>query len=162
MSRNFYYRRWSNWRPGRLLSGTKFLREFIFADWRLFVFCRSSFLRFWESTHYPEVIIFSLLLSMCNRNTRYAYPITSNSMYTVLFLNEARTQVVIKETWFRSIVFLCSEFKSEKIYSGVNFCGKKVCGNFYLRELILRIAGKIAKISCNTLFNFRCPGVEGV
>ena len=24
----------------------------------------------------------------------------------------------------------------ENIYSGVNFCGKNACGNFYLRELI--------------------------
>ena len=44
-----------------------------------------------------------------------------------------------------STVFSCSEFKSESIYSGVNFCGKNVCGNFYLQELILRIAGKTAK-----------------
>ena len=100
----------------------------------------------------------SLLLSMCNRNTffqtvlRYSYPITSNSLYTVLFLNEARRQVVIEETWFPSTVFLCTEWKLENIYSGVNFCG----------NLFLRIAGKIAKISCNALFNFRCPGVEGV
>ena len=42
-------------------------------------------------------------------------------------------------------VFSCSEFELENIYSGVNFCGKNVCGNFYLRELILRIAGKTAK-----------------
>ena len=33
-------------------------------------------------------------------------------------------------------VFLCSEFKSENIYSEVNFCGKNVCDNFYLRKLI--------------------------
>ena len=30
---------------------------------------------------------------------------------------------------------LCSEFKVENINSGVNFCGKNVCGNFYVREL---------------------------
>ena len=35
-----------------------------------------------------------------------------------------------------STVFLCNEFKLENIYFGVNFCGKNVCGNFYLRELI--------------------------
>jgi len=29
-----------------------------------------------------------------------------------------------------------SEFKLENIYSRVNLCGKNVCGNFYLRELI--------------------------
>ena len=43
---------------------------------------------------------------------------------------------MIEQTRFLSTVFLCSEFKLENIYSGVNFCGKNVCGNFYLRELI--------------------------
>ena len=42
---------------------------------------------------------------------------------------------MIEQTRFLSTVFLCSEFKLENIYSGVNFCGKNVCGNFYLREL---------------------------
>ena len=59
---------------------------------------------------------------------------------------------MIEQTRFLSTVFLCSEFKLENIYSGVNFCGKNVCGNFYLRELIfaerLKIA-KIAKLSCH-------------
>ena len=27
----------------------------------------------------------------------------------------------------------------ENIYSGVNFCGKNVCGNFYLREFIFAV-----------------------
>ena len=46
--------------------------------------------------------------------------------------------MIIERTRFRSTVFLCSEFKLENIYSGVNFCGKNVRGirNFYLRELI--------------------------
>ena len=43
---------------------------------------------------------------------------------------------MIEQTRFLSTVFLCSEFKFENIYSGVNFCGKNVCGNFYLRERI--------------------------
>ena len=47
-----------------------------------------------------------------------------------------KRRVVIEQTRFLSTVFLCCEFKSENIYSGVNFCGKHVCGNFYLRELI--------------------------
>ena len=42
---------------------------------------------------------------------------------------------MIEQTRFLSTVFLCSEFKLENIYSGVNFCGKNVCGNFYSREL---------------------------
>ena len=53
---------------------------------------------------------------------------------------------VIEQPRFLSIVFLCGEFKLENIYSGVNFCGKNVCGNFYLREFIFAIAGKIAEI----------------
>ena len=43
---------------------------------------------------------------------------------------------MIEQTRFLSTVFLSSEFKLENIYSKVNFCGKNVCGNFYLRELI--------------------------
>ena len=45
---------------------------------------------------------------------------------------------MIEQTRFLSTVFLCSEFRAklENTYSGVNFCGKDVCGNFYLRELI--------------------------
>ena len=43
---------------------------------------------------------------------------------------------MIEQTRFLSTVFLCSEFKLENIYSGVNFSGKNVCGNFHLRELI--------------------------
>ena len=43
---------------------------------------------------------------------------------------------MIERTRFLSIVFLGSEFKLENSYSRVNFCGKKVCGNFYLGELI--------------------------
>ena len=37
---------------------------------------------------------------------------------------------MVEQTRFLSTLFLCSEFKSENIYSGEN-----VCGNFYLREL---------------------------
>ena len=48
---------------------------------------------------------------------------------------------MIEQTRFLSTVFLCSEFKLENTYSG-----KNVCGNLYLGELFLRIAGKIAKI----------------
>ena len=46
---------------------------------------------------------------------------------------------MIEQTRFLSTVLLCSEFKLENIsdiYSGVNFSGKNVCGNSYLRELI--------------------------
>ena len=43
---------------------------------------------------------------------------------------------MIEQTRFLSTVFLRSESKLENIYSGVNSCGKNVCGSFYLRELI--------------------------
>ena len=39
---------------------------------------------------------------------------------------------MIEQARFLSTVFLCSKFKLENIYSGVNFCGKNVCGYFYL------------------------------
>ena len=57
---------------------------------------------------------------------------------------------MIEQTRFLSIVFLGREFKLENSYSELNFCRKKVCGNFYLRELILadhwKKTAKIAKI----------------
>ena len=59
----------------------------------------------------------------------------SISLYTAFF-SERKRQVVIEQTRFLSTVFLCSKFKSENIYSGVNFCGKMFCGDFYLRELV--------------------------
>ena len=40
---------------------------------------------------------------------------------------------MIEQARFLSTVYLCSKFKLENIYSGVNFCGKNVSGNFYLR-----------------------------
>ena len=68
---------------------------------------------------------------------------------------------MIEQTRFLSTVFLCSEFNFlENIYSGVNFCRKNVCGNFYLRELIFadrwdkkQKSQKLepAKISCHTV-----------
>ena len=66
-------------------------------------------------------------------------------------------QVVIEQTRFVSTVLLCSEFKLETVYSGVNFCRKNVCGNFYLRGTYscgsLKKPQKLepAKISCHTV-----------
>ena len=90
--------------------GTKFLREFIFADSRFSVFSGNYVVfairtdrffslainfSFAESIQYPALIIFSLLLSTCNRNRFFKqyYDMrtlckTSNSLQTVLFLNE--------------------------------------------------------------------------
>ena len=52
---------------------------------------------------------------------------------------------MIEQTRFVSTVFLCSEFKLENIYSGVNFAGKMFAVIFICGNLFLRIAGKIAK-----------------
>ena len=56
---------------------------------------------------------------------------TSNSLRTVLFLNE-RGKLWLNRR-FLSYVFLSSEFKLENIYRGVNFCGKKY-GYFLFKE----------------------------
>ena len=53
---------------------------------------------------------------------------------------------MIEQTRFLSTVFLCSEFKLENTYSGVNFCGKMFAVIFICGKLFLRIAGKIAEI----------------
>ena len=76
------------------------------------------------------MIIFSFFLSTCNRNT-YFQTININQYFVV---SERKVQVVIEQTRFPGTVSLRSEFKLENIYSGVNFCGKNVCGNFYLWE----------------------------
>ena len=49
------------------------------------------------------------------------------------FVSERKRQVVIEQTRFLSTVFLCSEFKLENIYAGVNFGEKNCCGNLFLR-----------------------------
>ena len=59
---------------------------------------------------------------------------------------------MIEQTRFLSTVFLCSEFKSENINSGVNSCRKNVCGNFYLRELIFADHWKNCKIRTRKYF----------
>ena len=90
------------------------------AEWRVI----------WKKINIMIIIIFSFLLSTYDRNTYFQ---TINQYFVV---SEWKRQVVIEQTRFLSTVFSCSKFKSESIYSGVNFCGKNVCGNFYLRELI--------------------------
>jgi len=62
---------------------------------------------------------------------------------------------VIEQTRFLSSVFLCSEFKLENIYSGVNFLGGKMFAvilNTYCGKLFWGIAGKIAKIRTRKKF----------
>ena len=116
-------------------------------------------MRFLESTQYPALIILSFLLSTSNRNTYFQ---ATNQYFVV---SEQKRQAVTEQTRFLSTVFLCSGL--ENIYSGVNFCGKNVCGNFYLRELNYfygshekpQIWQKLepAKISYHTVDLQRCP-----
>ena len=81
-------------------------------------------MRFSERTQYPTLIIFSFLLSTCNRNTFFQ---TINQYFIVYrFVYEWNRQVMIELTQFLSTVVLCSEFKSEDIYSGVNFLRKNM------------------------------------
>ena len=109
----------------------KQLGQIDFSSWEI-IFAIFRKLRKYPVPQYPEVIIFSFFLSTCNRNT-YFQTININQYFVV---SERKMQVAIEQTRFPSTVFLRSEFKLENIYSGVNFCGKNVCGNFYLRELI--------------------------
>ena len=68
----------------------------------------------------------------------------------------------MKETQFLSTLFLCSEFKLENIYSGVNFCGKNVWGNFYLREIIFADRWKNRKNLNQRPRSSRCSSVQCV
>ena len=75
------------------------------------------------------------------------------------FVSERKRQVVIEQTRFLSTVFLCSEFKLENIYAGVNFGGKNCCGNLFLRivEKKTQRSQKLepGKISCHTVDHFQ-------
>ena len=79
----------------------------------------------------PALIIFSILLSTCNRNTYFR---AINQYFVV---SEWKRQVLIEQTLFLSTVFLCSEFKLENIYSGVNFGGKIFAVVFICESLLL-------------------------
>ena len=68
---------------------------------------------------------------------------------------------MIEQTRFLSTVFLCHEFVLENIYSGLNFCGKNICGNFYLRELIFADGRKNRKNRINyNCKNFVPRGID--
>ena len=71
-----------------------------------------------ESTQYPALIIFSFLLSTCNRNTYF------------------QTILSVRQFQLENTVFT----------SGVNFRGKNFAVIFIWGNLFLRIAEKIAKI----------------
>ena len=63
---------------------------------------------------------------------------------------------MIEQKRFLSTVFLCSEFKLQNVYSGVNFCGKSVCGNFYLPELIFADRWKNNNNNNNNIYYLYC------
>ena len=95
--------------------------------------------------------MFSFLLSMCNRNIYFQ---TIEQHFVVhSFGPERKRQVVIEQTRFLSTVFLCSEFKLENIYSGVNSCVKNVLfeGTFFCGSLEISQKLEPAKISCHTV-----------
>ena len=112
-----------------------------FAIRKLWFFLLGINFRDFQKLPDPALIKFSFLLSTFVRATELNTPNntqgvsilckTSNKLYTVLFLKE-RDKVVIEQKQNLGIVFLCSEFMSENIYSGVNFCGENVCANSFI------------------------------
>ena len=65
---------------------------------------------------------------------------TSNSLYTVLFLNESPKLWLNRHNFLIRTVFLSSKFKLEYVYSGVNFAGKMfvvifLAGTYFCRSL---------------------------
>ena len=127
------------------------LRELIFAirtDW--FFLLRITIFRKYPVPSIDNTFVFNLL-RMCNINTYFQII----NQYFVVFW-----QVVIEQTRFLSTAFLCSEFKLENIYSGVNFCGKKClrqflftgtyfCGSLERPQKSQKL--EAAKISCHTV-----------
>ena len=114
------------------------LRELIFAISTDLLICWEFIFAIFRKYQSPALTIFSFLLSTCNRNAYFLGQYYGVRQYFIVyrFVSERKRQVVIEQTRFLSTVFLCSKFKSENIYSGVNFCGKMFCGNFQLRQLI--------------------------
>ena len=144
--------------------GTKFLRKFIFADWRFFVFCRElifairtnwflllgiNFCDFRKCPVPSTDNIFVFIDYNWLRSIKNTYFQTINEYFIVYrFVSEWKRQAVIEQTGFLSTVFLCSEL--ENIYSGVNFCGKNVCEHLEKSQKL-----EPAKISCHTLCPFK-------
>ena len=78
-----------------------------------------------------NLILLSILLSTCNRNTSKKYYSLRTLCKTSKFngyrlVSERTRQVIIEQTQFLSTPFLCSEIKLENIYFGLNFCRKNV------------------------------------
>ena len=95
------------------------------------------FLFYW--VHAIEIHIFKQyygLRTLCKTSKFIAYRLVSE---------QTRQVVIIEQRQFLSTPFLCSKFKLQNIYSGVNFCRKNVYRNFISGNLFWRIAGKITK-----------------
>ena len=117
------------------------LRELIFSIWTEWFFLLGIIFAIFRK--YPVLSvdnIFCIFVLSENMQQKYIFSnknktnISLPFFYTVLFLNE-RDKLLLNRNDFLELFCLCSELKSENIYPGINFCGKNVCGNFYLREL---------------------------
>ena len=116
------------------------LRELIFTIWTERFFLPGIIFAIFRK--YPVLSvdnIFCIFVLSENVQQKYIFSNKKTSIslpffYTVLFLNE-RDKLWLNRNDFLVLFCLCSELKLENIYSGVNFCGKNVSGNFYLREL---------------------------
>ena len=104
------------------------LRELIFAIRTDCFFLLGRYLRFLEI---PGQIIDNIFVFIeygqwksvfQKKNVRFACP----KPVIVLFCMKETSYTIIEQTRILSTAhFLCSEFKLENIYSGVNFCGEK-------------------------------------
>ena len=71
-----------------------------------------------------------------SNSTTACVPYVKPVIHCTPFFSEGKRQIEIEPTRFLSTACLCNTFKLGNIYYAVNFCGKYVCGNFYLLELI--------------------------
>ena len=72
---------------------------------------------------YKGIVLYCIALgTLCktNKTEYFSLPFDYNNI-----CGERKRQVAIEQTRFLSIAFLCSKFKQENIYSGVNFLREK-------------------------------------
>ena len=142
----------------KFFAGVHFCRLVILYDFcdkdKLVFLAGNWFLRFSGSTQYQALIIFSFLLSTCNRNTYY---FLNNKPVFGCFVSGWKRQVAIEQTRFLILYFCVANLSQRIFYSGVNFCGKNVWSNIYLWQLIFADCWKnrkkleLAKILCHTV-----------
>ena len=104
--------------------GTKYLREFTFADWWFFCVLRELIfairtdwffllrINFGDFQKVPSTSIGNIFVFIEYVQEKFIYFQTINQYFVVyrFFFSEWKRQVVIERTRFLSIVFLCSEF----------------------------------------------------